>query len=77
MPSVRILFSDEIEDLMDLLQDMGLRWWIRGNCYPEEEVEEEELEEYEKTEDLVQAYFHSMVIFPSLRRTKKPNWPSA
>lgn len=52
---------DEIEDLMDLLQDMGVKVVdYEETIAPEEEVEEEELEEYEKTEDLVQAYFHSM-----------------
>jgi len=52
---------DEIEDLMDLLQDMGVKVVDYEEALPpEEEAEEEELEEYEKTEDLVQAYFHSM-----------------
>src|SRR3990172_5987955 len=51
---------DEIEDLMDLLQDMGVKVVDYEEALPEEEVEEEEIEEYEKTEDLVQAYFHSM-----------------
>ncbi|HET6516092.1 MAG TPA: sigma-70 family RNA polymerase sigma factor [Thermodesulfovibrionales bacterium] len=52
---------DEIEDLMDLLQDMGVKVVDYEEALPpEEEVEEEELDEYEKTEDLVQAYFHSM-----------------
>jgi RNA polymerase primary sigma factor len=52
---------DEIEDLMDLLQDMGVKVVDYEEIIPsEEEIEEEELEEYEKTEDLVQAYFHSM-----------------
>ena len=52
---------DEIEDLMDLLHDMGVRVLDHEEVLPlEEEIEEEEVEEYEKTEDLVQAYFHSM-----------------
>ncbi|MGD0883854.1 MAG: sigma-70 family RNA polymerase sigma factor [Thermodesulfovibrionales bacterium] len=52
---------DEIEDLMDLLQDMGVKVVDYEEALPpEEEIEEEEPEEYEKTEDLVQAYFHSM-----------------
>jgi RNA polymerase primary sigma factor len=52
---------DEIEDLMDLLQDMGVKVVDYEEAVPpEEETEEEEQEEYEKTEDLVQAYFHSM-----------------
>ncbi|VAX32990.1 RNA polymerase sigma factor RpoD [hydrothermal vent metagenome] len=48
---------DELEDLMDLLQDMGVKV-IEEHFQEPEEVEE--VEEYEKTEDLVQAYFHSM-----------------
>jgi len=49
---------DEIEDLMDLLQDMGVRVVDVDEAAPP--VEPEEVEEYEKTEDLVQAYFQSM-----------------
>jgi len=49
---------DELEDLMDLLQDMGVKVVDEG--YAQTEVAQEEPEEYEKTEDLVQAYFHSM-----------------
>jgi RNA polymerase primary sigma factor len=47
---------------MDLLQDMGVKVTdAEEGAVPEEEVsEEEEVGEYEKTEDLVQAYFHSM-----------------
>ncbi len=48
---------DELEDLMDLLQDMGVKVVEEHLQEPEET---EEPEEYEKTEDLVQAYFHSM-----------------
>ena len=49
---------DEIEDLMDLLSDMGVRIVDAEDTLPLEEVETPQ--EYEKTEDLVQAYFHSM-----------------
>ncbi|RJQ44679.1 MAG: sigma-70 family RNA polymerase sigma factor [Nitrospiraceae bacterium] len=48
---------DEIEDLMDLLSDMGVRIVDEEQALP---LEEAEAQEYEKTEDLVQAYFHSM-----------------
>ncbi|MBI5739539.1 MAG: sigma-70 family RNA polymerase sigma factor [Nitrospirae bacterium] len=48
---------DEIEDLMDLLNDMGVRIVDEEQALP---LEEAEAQEYEKTEDLVQAYFHSM-----------------
>ena len=51
---------DEIEDLMDVLQDMGVKVVDHEEAIPPEEEMEEELEEYEKTEDLVQAYFYSM-----------------
>ncbi len=47
---------DEIEDLMDLLHDMGIRI-VDEEALP---VEEAQIQGYEKTEDLVQAYFHSM-----------------
>jgi len=48
---------DEIEDMMDLLGDMGVRIIDSEEPAPAEEAE---TPEYEKTEDLVQAYFHSM-----------------
>jgi RNA polymerase primary sigma factor len=53
---------EELEDLMDLLQDMGVEIVDRdeGAVVEEEMLEEEEEPEGEKTEDLVQAYFHSM-----------------
>jgi RNA polymerase primary sigma factor len=51
---------DEIEELMDLLQDMGVKVVDEEGITEEIEPEEAEIEEYEKTEDLVQAYFHSM-----------------
>ena len=51
---------DEIEDLMDVLQDMGVKVVDHEELLPPEEEVEEEIEEYEKTEDLVQAYFYSM-----------------
>ena len=52
---------DEIEELMDLLQDMGVKVVDYEEGAAEEmEIEEAEAVEYEKTEDLVQAYFHSM-----------------
>lgn len=51
---------DEIEDLMDILQDMGVKVVDHEEALPPEEEIEEEIEEYEKAEDLVQAYFYSM-----------------
>jgi RNA polymerase primary sigma factor len=49
---------DEIEGLMDLLQDMGVR--IVDSVENAPATEEEEVQVSEKAEDLVQAYFHSM-----------------
>jgi RNA polymerase primary sigma factor len=52
---------EEMEDLMELLSDMGIKVVEDGEVsIPEEAEEEAEVPEYEKTEDLVQAYFHSM-----------------
>lgn len=51
---------NEIEDLMDILQDMGVKVVDNEDATAPEEEAEEEVEEYEKTEDLVQAYFYSM-----------------
>ena len=52
---------DEIEELMDLLQDMGIKVVdYEEGAVEEMEIEETEAVEYEKAEDLVQAYFHSM-----------------
>jgi RNA polymerase primary sigma factor len=51
---------DEIEDLMDLLHDMGVRVVDYEQKTPLDELEKERIPAYEKTEDLVQAYFHSM-----------------
>jgi RNA polymerase primary sigma factor len=48
---------EEIEDLMEVLQDMGIKVVDEEST---KEEEEEEVVEYEKTEDLVQAYFQSM-----------------
>jgi RNA polymerase primary sigma factor len=50
---------DEMEELLELLQDMGIKVVDEEGYTPEEEAEAERVE-YEKTEDLVQAYFHSM-----------------
>jgi RNA polymerase primary sigma factor len=50
---------DELEDLMDVLSDMGVKVVDYEEGIPEEEIEEE-IEEYERAEDLVQAYFNSM-----------------
>jgi RNA polymerase primary sigma factor len=62
---------DELEDLMDILQDMGVKVVDQDeSLIPEEEVEEE-VEEYEKAEDLVQAYFYSMGDISILKKDEE------
>ena len=52
--------QDEVEDLIDLLQDMDVKVIDdQETCIDEEEVPEEQVANG-KTEDLIQAYFHSM-----------------
>jgi RNA polymerase primary sigma factor len=64
---------DELEEVLDLLEDMGIEVVSQGEAPAlEEEVsEEEESESYEKTEDLVQAYFHSMGNITVLTRAEE------
>ncbi|MBI5195600.1 MAG: sigma-70 family RNA polymerase sigma factor [Nitrospirae bacterium] len=62
---------DEIEDLMDLLQDMGVKVVDFEEAAPLDEREKEDIEEYEKPEDLVQAYFHSMGDISILTRAEE------
>ncbi len=60
---------DELEDLIDVLSDMGVKV-----VDDEEELfleEEEELEEEEHVEDLVQAYFNSMGDIPILTKDEE------
>jgi RNA polymerase primary sigma factor len=61
---------DELEDLMDILQDMGVKVIDHEEALLPEEVEEE-LEEYEKAEDLVQAYFYSMGDISILKKDEE------
>lgn len=51
---------DELEDLMDVLNDMGVKVVDYEEAILSEDEAEEEVEEYERAEDLVQAYFNSM-----------------
>lgn len=51
---------DELEDLMDILSDMGVKVVDYEEGVPPDEEIEEEVEEQERAEDLVQAYFNSM-----------------
>src|SRR5208283_2830724 len=51
---------DELEDLMDVLSDMGVKVVDYEESILGEEEVEEDVEEHERAEDLVQAYFNSM-----------------
>jgi len=66
-------YTDELEELMDLLQDMGIE--VVDNQDPdvteEEVLASEEEEVYEKTEDIVQAYFHSLGNISILKRDEE------
>ncbi len=65
--------SDELEELMDRLYDMGVE--VIDDQEPDTTEEEvlasEEEEEYQETEDLVQAYFHSMGHISILKRNEE------
>ena len=62
--------TDELEELMDLLHDMGIEVVDHEEPdIPDEEiVASEEEQEHEKTEDIVQTYFHSMGDISILKR---------
>ena len=65
---------EEIEELMDLLQDMGINVTDSYEIPTEEEPAEEEEEApeaYEGTEDIVQAYFRSMGNIRILARSEE------
>lgn len=61
---------EEIEDLIDVLTDMGVKVVDEDEEILFEE-EEEELEEEEHVEDLVQAYFNSMGDIPILTKDEE------
>jgi RNA polymerase primary sigma factor len=64
---------EEIEELIDLLQDMGIE--VMDDEEPdtadEKIIVSEEEDGYEKTEDIVQTYFHSMGNIPILKRDEE------
>jgi RNA polymerase primary sigma factor len=65
--------TDELEELMDLLHDMGIEV-VDGqdpDITEEEVLASEEEEVYEKTEDIVQAYFHSLGNISILKRDEE------
>jgi len=64
--------TDELEELMELLHDMGIE--VVDNQDPdttEEDVFASEEGKYEETEDLVQTYFHSMGNISILKRDEE------
>jgi len=64
---------DELEELMDLLHGMGVKVIDdqETDATEEEILVSEEEEEYEETEDIVQAYFHSMGNISILKRNEE------
>ncbi|MCJ7481623.1 MAG: sigma-70 family RNA polymerase sigma factor [Thermodesulfovibrionales bacterium] len=62
--------EDEFEDFMNLLQDMGVKVTDSESAQSEEEVPEEK-ETHEKSDDLIQAYFHSMGDISILTRDEE------
>ena len=64
---------NELEEFMDLLDDMGVKVTDseEAGIFEEGLDEEEETGEREKSEDLVQAYFHSMGEITILKRTEE------
>ncbi len=62
----------ELSDFMDLLQDIGIKVIDDEElCSYDEEGLEEEEEKHEKTEDIVQTYFHSMGNISILKRDEE------
>jgi RNA polymerase primary sigma factor len=71
------LSTEELEELMDLLSDAGIEvtddqdTGIIADAIDEEEVASEEAGGYEKAEDIVQTYFHSMGNISILTRDEE------
>jgi RNA polymerase primary sigma factor len=64
--------TEEIEELMDLLHDMGIEVVDDEEPdTPDEEILASEKGKYEETEDLVQTYFHSMGNISILKRDEE------
>jgi RNA polymerase primary sigma factor len=64
----------ELSEFMDLLQDIGVKVIDNQELFTDDGEgleEEEEEEEYEKTEDIVQAYFHSLGNISILKRNEE------
>jgi len=73
MLSTEFYAPEEVEEVLDLLQDMGVKVTDTDETaiLGEELIEEGEDGEYEKSEDLVQAYFHSMGDIKVLTRAEE------
>jgi len=71
------LSTDELEELIDLLNDAGLEITddqdtdLVADILEEEDTASEEVEGYEKAEDIVQTYFHSMGNISILTRDEE------
>ena len=65
--------TDEIEELIDLLHDAGIEVADdqESDPFAEEVLASEEEGEHEKTEDIVQTYFHSMGNIAILKRAEE------
>ncbi len=63
--------EDELENLLDIFQDMGIKVIDSHEMDSEQEEVSEAKEEYEKTADLVQIYFHSMGDIAVLSRDEE------
>ena len=63
--------EDELENLLEILQDMGIKVIDSHEMDSEQEEVSETQEEYEKTADLVQTYFHSMGDIAVLSRDEE------
>ena len=63
--------TDELEELMDLLHDAGVEVIDDQDPNSVEEVLASEEECYEKSEDIVQTYFHSMGNIAILKRNEE------
>jgi len=63
--------EDELENLLEILQDMGIKVIESHEMDSEQEEVSETQEEYEKTADLVQTYFHSMGDIAVLSRDEE------
>ena len=63
--------EDEVENLLDILPDLGIKVVDSHEMDGEQEEVSETQEEYEKTADLIQTYFHSMGEIAVLSRDEE------